>query len=108
MDSRDFSAWFVTHFDQVIREEGAVLLMDGRGADLATFRHRLQRALEQLRIHFSTASAQSVVCETQLEGQFAGGVLAGSADLIITKTNGHKAIVDMKWAGGKKPGTAQG
>lgn len=102
MDSRDFSAWFVTHFDQVIREEGAVLLMDGRGADLATFRHRLRRALEQLQIHFSDASAQSVDCETQLEGQFAGAVLAGSADLIITKKNGHKAIVDMKWAGGKK------
>ena len=97
----DFAAWFAMHFDQVIREEGALLLMDGRGADLASFRHRVRRALEQLRTHFSAASVQSVICETLLEGQFAGGVLAGSADLIITKTDGHQAVVDMKWAGGK-------
>lgn len=68
----DFSAWFSVHFDQVIREEGAVLLMDGRGADLASFRHRVRRALEQLRVHFSAASVQSVICETQLEGEFSG------------------------------------
>jgi hypothetical protein len=97
----DFSAWFAVHFDQVIREEGAVLLMDGRGADLASFRHRVRRALKQLLTHFSAASVQSVICETQLEGQFAGGVLAGSADLIITKADSHQAVVDMKWAGGK-------
>ena len=101
MSDGDFSAWFAVHFDQVIREEGAVLLMDGRGADLASFRHRVRRALEQLRAHFSAASVQSVICETQLEGQFAGGVLAGSADLIITKADSHQAVVDMKWAGGK-------
>ncbi|WP_242031569.1 PD-(D/E)XK nuclease family protein [Pseudomonas fluorescens] len=101
MSDGDFSAWFAVHFDQVIREEGAVLLMDGRGADLASFRHRVRRALKQLLTHFSAASVQSVICETQLEGQFAGGVLAGSADLIITKADGHQAVVDMKWAGGK-------
>lgn len=101
MSDGDFSAWFALHFDQVIREEGAVLLMDGRGADLASFRYRVRRALKQLLTHLSVASVQSVTCETQLEGQFAGGVLAGSADLIITKADGHQAIVDMKWAGGK-------
>jgi len=102
MSPTAFSAWFSSHFDPLIQAEGAVLLMDGRGADLATFRLRVRRALEQLRTHFTAASVQSVIPEMTLAGQFAGGALAGSADLVITKADGHQAIVDMKWAGGAK------
>jgi hypothetical protein len=102
MDADDFDAWFSIHFLRVLHEEGAVLLMEGRGADLATLRHRVLRAMTQLRAHFANAKVRVVTAEQALDGQFAGGALAGSADLVLTTEDGHRAIVDMKWAGGKK------
>jgi hypothetical protein len=102
MSTAEFEIWFSEDFDRVVREEGAVLLMEGRGADLTSLRHRVRRALNQLRAHLATAGAVSVTSEYLLDGQFAGGALAGSADLIITTALGHRAIIDMKWAGGKK------
>ena len=94
--------WFSIHFPRVVREEGAVLLMAGRGADLSTLHHRVLRAMTQLRAHFANANAHVVTAERALNGNFAGGALAGSADLVLTTGDGRQAIVDMKWAGGKK------
>ncbi len=102
MDAADFATWFSIHFPRLVREEGAVLLMEGRGADLSTLRHRMLRAMTQLRAHFANANVRVVTAEQALDGQFAGGALAGSADLVLTTEDGHRAIVDMKWAGGKK------
>ena len=45
MNATDFDAWFSIHFQRVVREEGAVLLMEGRGADLATLTSRTSRAI---------------------------------------------------------------
>ena len=102
MDAADFATWFSIHFPRVVREEGAVLLMEGRGADLSTLRHRVLRAMTQLRAHLANANVRVVTAEQALDGQFAGGALAGAADLVLTTEDGHRAIVDMKWAGGKK------
>lgn len=102
MDAADFNTWFSIHFQRVVREEGGVLLMEGRGADLATLRHRALRALTRLRTHFINADIAAVTAEQELAGHFAGGALGGSADLVLTTAQGHRAIVDMKWSGGKK------
>lgn len=102
MSTTDFNSWFSTHFPRVVREEGAVLLMEGRGADLATLRHRALRALTRLRTHFLNAGITVVTSEQALAGRFEGGALGGSADLVLTTALGHRAIVDMKWSGGKK------
>ncbi|MFV3290282.1 PD-(D/E)XK nuclease family protein [Pseudomonas sp. NY11955] len=102
MSADAFDAWFTTHFKQVVLEEGAVLLMGGRGTDLATLRHRVHRAMIQLRSHFAKAKVVAVTTEQPLAGTFEGGALAGSADLVVTTTDEQRAVVDMKWAGGKK------
>ncbi len=102
MSTDAFDTWFATHFEQVVLEEGAVLLMRGRGADLATLRHRVRRAMIQLRSHFARANVVAVTTEQPLAGTFVGGALAGSADLVVTTANELRAVVDMKWAGGKK------
>ena len=102
MSTTDFNSWFSTHFPRVVCEEGAVLLMEGRGADLATLRHRALRALTRLRSHLLNAGITVVTSEQELAGRFEGGALGGSADLVLTTALGHRAIVDMKWSGGKK------
>lgn len=98
----EFEAWFARSFDTLIDQEGALLRMPGRGAELAHFRTRLRRALRTLRSHVRQAGVVAVVPEQALEGRFEGGELAGFADLVMHKATGVPAIVDMKWSGGKK------
>lgn len=102
MGDEPFNAWFTANFPEIVATEGNVLLLQGRGADLERFREQLFRAMAQLRRHLATAGVVSVEPELELDGHFRGGEIFGFADLIVTKTDGTKAIVDLKWAGGKK------
>lgn len=97
-----FAAWFVPAFDRLVDEEGGTLKMEGRGADLERFRHRLMQAMQTLRAQLARAGAKAVAPEMNVNGHFPGGLLTGSADLVVDKGTTQKAIVDMKWSGVKK------
>lgn len=102
MSDSEFDSWFAPAFNQLIGCEGAVLLMPGRREDLTAFRRQLQSALRQLRQQLKSAGVVKVESECELDGCFVGGRIAGYGDLLLTKQDGSQAIVDMKWAGGKK------
>jgi len=102
MGDEQFAAWFATQFPQIVATEGSVLLLPGRGADLAGFHDQLQRAMVRLRQHLAAAKVVRVEPERELDGHFRGGEIYGYADLVVTKADGTQAIVDLKWAGGKK------
>jgi len=94
--------WFDAHLDAIIGEEGAVLLMPGKRADLESFRLRFRASLPHLHAALRGAGASSIEPEAVLEGEVSLGRLTGSADLLLTLASGERAIVDMKWAGEKK------
>lgn len=101
----DFDRWFAARFPQLISEEGATFLMPGHSADLAGFRHRLHRAMSELRRHLALAKVNAVMPEQTVEGHFTGGTLSGFADLVLardTRSGPEQAIVDMKLAGFNK------
>jgi hypothetical protein len=102
MSDDEFVAWYKPAFDRMVDEEGATLKMEGRGADLERFRHRLLQAMQALRGQFAQAGVTAVVPEMEVSGHFPGGRLSGSADLVADKGSAAKAIVDMKWSGVKK------
>ncbi len=95
-------AWFDAHLDEVIAEEGAVLLMPGRRADLEAFRLRFRESLARLHGYLRAAEAIRVEPEKALEGSTTLGPIRGSSDLLLTFAGGGQAIVDMKWKGEKK------
>ncbi|MBP9735503.1 MAG: PD-(D/E)XK nuclease family protein [Rhodoferax sp.] len=100
--NEEFLKWFEPAFDTLIADEGAILLMPGRNEDLASFRRKLCFAMQQLRAQLHAAHVIKVEPEVTVSGQFVGGKIAGSADLLLTRKDGQQAIVDMKWSGGKK------
>ncbi len=97
---RDLEAWYAPAFDRVLAEEGAVLLMRGRRADLERLRAVLLTALRELQRQLVAAGVDQVAPERALTGRFTGGELQGSADLVVRNRSGHWAIVDIKWSGG--------
>ena len=101
LDDAAFADWFGPAFEAIVAEEGATLLMPGRRSDLESFRLQLRHALDQLRHQLDRAGVVKVAAEMELDGQFAGGELGGYADLVLTRTDGAQAVVDMKWAGSK-------
>ena len=102
MPDKEFEAWFGSSFDELIDQEGASLKAPGKGADMESFRYRLQRAMQNLREQVSQAGMVQVAPEREVSGHFAGGELAGSVDLMMENDRGELAIVDMKWSGLKK------
>lgn len=97
-----FGNWFEVAFDHLIVTEGSTLLLPGRGTDLQDFRQKTFKAMSELRRHLTKAGITKVESEATLEGTFAGGQLAGRADLVVTNQQGQVAIIDLKWAGEKK------
>lgn len=94
--------WFDQAVAQIVSEEGAVLLMGGRRADLEAFRLRFRRSLTELHAILQSAGAKTVEPEKPLQGDTPLGSLRGSSDLLVTLQGGKQAIIDMKWAGNKK------
>ncbi len=99
LDQRDaeFEAWFGPAFGDLISQEGAVLQMPGRQEELSTFRRKLLYSMRQLRIQLRAAGVTVALSEEKLEGQFIGGNISGSSDLLLTRKDGQQAILDLKW-----------
>lgn len=98
----DFHTWFDAQFEVLIDEEGAVLRMPGRRAELESFQRRLRGSMLQLRSDLMAADVVSVAPELRVSGSFDGGALMGLCDLLVTRKDGEQAIVDMKWTGSSK------
>jgi RecB family exonuclease len=92
-----FEAWFDPEFENLVAQEGAVLQMPGRREELATFRRKLLYSMRQLRVQLRAADVTLAVSEEKLEGQFSGGSISGSCDLLLTRKDGQQAILDLKW-----------
>ncbi|PWK37661.1 RecB family exonuclease [Cupriavidus plantarum] len=95
-------AWFDAHLDAIVAEEGAVLLMTGKRAELESFRMRFRASLGQLHGHLRGCGLTSIAPEAALTGDTPLGHLRGSSDLLLELAAGGQAIIDMKWAGDKK------
>jgi hypothetical protein len=94
--------WFDPALDRIVHEEGAVLLMSGRRADLESFRMQFRASLAQLHESLQAAGAIAVEPEKSLAGDTPLGSLRGISDLLVTLANGRQALIDMKWAGNTK------
>ncbi len=91
--------WVDAHIRTLLQQEGALLLEAGRQAECERFITQVQDSLTTLVEHLKDAGAVSVQMELNQQGQFSGGELHGSIDLLATCADGTEAVVDIKWGG---------
>jgi ATP-dependent helicase/nuclease subunit B len=91
--------WIDQHAPSLIEKEGALLLEPGRQAEYEGFIADLQYSLKVLIEHLQQARVVKVSMELQQEGNYTGGKLTGSIDLLATREDGQEAVVDIKWGG---------
>ena len=91
--------WVDEHAGILLQQEGALLLGSGRQAECEQFIVMTQQSLSALVTHLQQAKTERVQVELWQEGQFVGGNLNGSIDLIATRADGQEAVVDVKLGG---------
>ena len=91
--------WVDEHAGTLLQQEGALLLGSGRQAECEQFIVMTQQSLSALVTHLQQAKTERVQVELWQEGQFVGGNLNGSIDLIATRADGREAVVDVKLGG---------
>lgn len=97
-------AWVRSELPGIIQREGAVLLGHGRGVDRQRVAATLERALVRLLEHLRPAGVVEAAAEDSGEAPFEGRRLTGTIDLLLTRGNGQRAVLDVKWAGEKYRG----
>lgn len=93
--------WVDAHCYPLLEQEGALLLEAGRQAECERFIIVLQEAMVALVAQLQAAGVVAVRMEQVLQGQFSGGRLTGSIDLLALGADGREAVVDIKWGGRK-------
>ncbi|MFV2055814.1 MAG: RecB family exonuclease [Thiohalomonadales bacterium] len=101
IDKTALDDWFDARLKKLLVEEAAVLLQPGRLVEKAQYEETARHSLYQLIRQLRAAKIIQVEMETQEEGRFVGGVLAGFIDMRVINERGQEALIDIKW-GGKK------
>lgn len=90
--------WFEARFEILVDEEGLVLRLPGRQADLARLRDKARIALKEMITQLRNAGVVKAECELKVEGIYCGGEISGYADMVLHNTKGEKSVVDLKWS----------
>lgn len=91
--------WFQAQADELLRTEGAVLLMQGAGISLQRFQMTCEGAICSLLDHLRAAKAVRVQTEAEFDGTLGPVPLTGKIDLLVELPDEKVVALDMKWRG---------
>lgn len=91
--------WFRAQTDELLRTEGAVLLMQGAGISLQRFQMTCEGAICSLLDHLRAAKAVRVQTEAEFDGVLGPVPLTGKIDLLVELPDNKVVALDMKWRG---------
>lgn len=85
--------------NELMRKEGTVLMMYGKEPERVGFVSKLKTAVWALVEMIRSNHWKIAGTELPLTGQLDSILLKGTADLVLERDNGQKAVVDLKWGG---------
>ena len=98
LSTSDLRTWLDASLDHLFATEGAVLLQRGRGGDRHYVADRIERALERLLDHLRSANIVEARSETHQAAQHTAFDLRGTIDLLLTREDGRRVVMDVKWS----------
>lgn len=99
MNKEELESWIERSALDLFRKEGATLLLYGREPERKAFLRKIKFAAWNLTSMIRNNGWKVEATELALHGVFEGTPIKGKADLVLTRENGEKAIVDLKWSG---------
>lgn len=99
LSPQELDGQITTRLDALLVEEGAVFLLPGHQRDKQALYDLARRSIRELVQQLRSAKVVSVKVEEHVTGNFCGGQLAGSIDLLVTNSSGQEAVVDLKLGG---------
>ena len=91
--------WFRAQADELLRTEGAILLMQGAGISLQRFQMTCEGAICSILDHLRAAKAVHVQTEAEFDGALGSIPLSGKIDLLVELPDNKAVALDMKWRG---------
>ncbi|MFN4256687.1 MAG: PD-(D/E)XK nuclease family protein [Saprospiraceae bacterium] len=101
-DRQTVSDWLDAQAEDLLKKEGATLLLYGREPERNQFLNRVKNAAWSLLLQLRKNGWRVQSTEQQLVGRFVDVEVRGKADLVLARDNGEQAIVDLKWSGAKR------
>lgn len=91
--------WFRAQVVELLRTEGAILLMQGAGISLQRFQMTCEGAICSILDHLRAAKAVRVQTEAEFDGALGPVPLTGKIDLLVELPDNKVVALDMKWRG---------
>ena len=91
--------WVNKNIDELLKQEGSVLLQAGRSIECSRFKETARTALSELIRQLHRAKIKEIHMEEYNEGEFFGGTLGGYIDALVINHEGKEGIIDIKWGG---------
>lgn len=82
---------------ELIRLEGATLLLEGMGFERTQLAAQLVRAVRELRRYLCSADLRIVAVEEEMRTDSPAGTLRGRIDVRLADAKGRAAVLDLKW-----------
>ena len=98
MDRDDVAKWIDTTAPELLKKEGAVLLMYGREPEKISFLNKVKYAAWSLVEMIQQNGWRVKGTELGLGGKFVNIGIRGKADLVLER-NDEIAVIDLKWKG---------
>lgn len=98
MDKTAIWDWIAAESEELLKKEGATLLLYGREPERQAFIRQVQQSAWNLVSLLRSNGWKVRSTEQELSGYFCGRPVKGKADLVLER-GGELAIVDLKWSG---------
>jgi ATP-dependent helicase/nuclease subunit B len=95
----EVNQWIKDNMPEILRKEGAPLLMYGKEQEREMFYNRLRYAIWSLISMIKNNNWKVVATEQAMNGIFCEDEIRAKADLILERGEGEFAVIDLKWSG---------
>ena len=99
LTAEQIDCWMRARLPGLLAGEGAALLLPGHEPEVERLRTAVTRSARVLSSRLAEHGWNPAAAEARRTGNFSGGGLEGTLDLLLQNAGGELAVLDLKWGG---------